>query len=222
MHYERNDLTDAVLAQLEAVPEVFVFDDGSSAPYTSSKPIILRVDRNQGYVKAVNLAMERLSYLCLDAVWVLNNDVTGLTPALWSALIEALVRNKHLAAVSPAVRRSGHIEMRPGREFRGRVDPKARREKFIDWVCPMVRVKAWNDVGGFDENLAGYGVDLDFCKRARDREWRFAVLPQFTIDHLSGGTVKGMPDKASHSDLALMNRLLCAKWGIRRWEDLKR
>jgi len=224
MHYEYEDLTNQVLAQLSGLSDLFVFDDGSSHLFEpASKATVIAIPENRGYVKAVNEALRVLGNLhtvCAsdpyDAVWTLNNDVEGLTGELLEALSQALEKNKHLAAVSPAIAGNGHHEMRPGNEFRGRIDPKARRESFIDWVCPLVRMSAWLDVGGFDESLPGYGVDVDFCKRARDREWRFAVLPQFTIQHEGRGTVKHLPDKADHANIGLMNKLLCAKWGVRR------
>lgn len=231
MHYERNDLTDQVLTQLVGIDDVFVCDDGSTSPYTDWQlhqgvghhryVPVFRLAVNLGYVKAVNFAMSMLgARLTYDAVWVLNNDVHGLTPQLLTELTAALDVDPKLAAVSPAVSPTGHVEMKPGLR-RSRNPFALKRTRFIDWVCPLVRVTAWQEVGGFDEKLHGFGCDVQFCYDAKLKGWKFGVISQHVVVHDMGATWRAM-GKTEHGDIAAMRAYLCKKYNVRRWEDLKK
>ena len=41
----------------------------------------------------------------------------------------------------------------------------------------LIRSRAWNEVGPFDESYFLYAEDADWCLRARERRWRVAVAP---------------------------------------------
>lgn len=223
MHYEVEELTDRVVTQLSDidVDMTVVFDDGSQKPYERSrhKLTVIRSERNLGFVKGTNLVMEKIAYKAQrlqgpTLVWMLNSDITGLTQEMLTEMKMVLGLFWGVAAVTPAVAGSPHTEMLPGPE-------KFRRSKFIDWVCPLVRVVAWNAIGGFDENLKGYGCDLDMCYRARDHDLGFGVLPQLVVEHEMGGTVNRIPNARGHNDLDYMNEYLCKKYNVSDWRQLK-
>lgn len=225
MHYETIHLTDSVLSQLEGLSEdidVFVNDDGSVKPYDNEDVFTIRCNQNLGYVRTVNNAINIIAGIGFTesydpsevAIWTLNTDVKKLSPEILKALTDKLSEDRNLAAISPAICASPHSVMHPGPE-------KFRFVKYIDWVAPLVRLSAWQALSGFDTNLKGFGCDIDFCKRARDKKWKFGVLPKYAIEHEMGGTTKTLVDDKGHSDLEYMNRYLCQKHGVNQWTDLK-
>jgi GT2 family glycosyltransferase len=51
----------------------------------------------------------------------------------------------------------------------------------------MVRKKAWESVGGFDEQFfPAWWEDVDFCKRILERGWTIRFFPQYRISHEGG------------------------------------
>lgn len=230
MHYETEQLTCSVLFQLQDMPkdvDVFVYDDGSSKkfdlPFVKENFRLIRSPFNIGYVQAVNNAiswivkdLDRDLYPSSDvAFWTLNTDVTGLSPEMLQVLISKLSQASDIAAVSPAVFASPHAVMYPGPE-------KEKFVPYIDWVAPLVRLSFWEALNGFDSKLKGFGCDIDICKRGRDKNWRFCILPKQRIHHEMGGTTKTLDDDRGHSDLNYMNNYLSLKYGVHQWTDLKK
>jgi GT2 family glycosyltransferase len=61
----------------------------------------------------------------------------------------------------------------------------------VDWVsgaCMVVRRKALEDVGLFDEGYFLYWEDVDLCKRMANKGWKVVYYPQSEIKHFSGGS----------------------------------
>lgn len=59
----------------------------------------------------------------------------------------------------------------------------------VDWVsgaCMMVRTKAFQAVGGFDEKMFMYFEDNDLCRRLRDNGWKIIYYPHAEIVHFGG------------------------------------
>jgi len=215
-HYERNDLTDAVLQQLTSVEHVFVHDDGSLSTYqvpkylkNSHRILIAIVRVRGGYIKAVNRMMRFLSDSGYEAVWTLNNDITIVGPALsvLESLTAVLEAHPTVAAVTPGVDPNPHPDMRPNPNIDFTYLP------FIDWVCPLVRIRAWNEVGGFDQNLKGYGCDIQFCYDARNIGWKFGIVPNQKVYHQMGATCKTF-DSMGHDDLDFMTEYLKKKYNV--------
>jgi len=55
----------------------------------------------------------------------------------------------------------------------------------------LVRRKAFDEVGGFDEGYFLYGEDMDLCRRLRAAGWRLIALPVSWADHGSGASSAG-------------------------------
>ena len=55
----------------------------------------------------------------------------------------------------------------------------------------LVRRKAFDAVGGFDEGFFLYGEDLDLCRRLREAGWRLVALPVHWADHAQGASSSG-------------------------------
>jgi GT2 family glycosyltransferase len=59
----------------------------------------------------------------------------------------------------------------------------------VDWVsgaCMVVRRKAIDTVGGFDERFFMYWEDADWCRRMRHGGWRIAYFPLAEVIHHAG------------------------------------
>lgn len=64
----------------------------------------------------------------------------------------------------------------------------------VDWLCAacmLVKRRAWEEVGGFDERIFMYGEDVDWGVRARSLGWKMTYLPNIAVTHLQGATQKG-------------------------------
>jgi GT2 family glycosyltransferase len=61
-----------------------------------------------------------------------------------------------------------------------------RAERLVDWVsgaCMLVRGKAFEQVGHFDEGFWLYAEELDLCTRLRDAGWRILYAPELEVLH---------------------------------------
>ena len=61
----------------------------------------------------------------------------------------------------------------------------------VDWVsgaCMIVRRKAIDAVGIFDERFFMYWEDADWCRRMRDGGWKVVYFPQASVVHYVGGS----------------------------------
>lgn len=230
LHYETTDLTLRLIDQLKEFQRIIIIDDGSALPLTIRDPRIrvYRSEENMGFIKSFNFAMAyaRQFGSAVDAtVWVLNTDIEGITRPMAEALFDYLWKNPDIAAASPAITPSPHLEMSPNQLV-------YRRTRFIDFVCPMIKMSAWHAVGeayypnsagiGLDPGLKGYGCDLDWCYRARRARFNLAVLPRFKVKHEMGGTVKRITDAKGHDDIQFMSNYLCEKWSVASERILKK
>ena len=59
----------------------------------------------------------------------------------------------------------------------------------VDWVqgsALMVRREVYEQIGGLDEGFVMYSEELDWCKRAKDADWRVVFLGAAQIIHHGG------------------------------------
>jgi hypothetical protein len=66
----------------------------------------------------------------------------------------------------------------------------------VSGCCLMARREVWQAIGPFDENIFGFGEDIDWCVRARNAGWQVWYYPGSSIIHLKGhGGVHAKPYK---------------------------
>ena len=61
----------------------------------------------------------------------------------------------------------------------------------VDWVsgaCMLVRRRAFEQVGGFDEKYWMYWEDADICRRLHDSGWAVTLHPEATAHHSTGSS----------------------------------
>lgn len=165
-------------------------------------------DRNYGYAKGYNKAIERLDS---EYVILLNSDVE--VDWLWlKPLQDYMDDNADVAACQPKIlskRREDHFEYAGaaggfidylGYPFcRGRifncVEPDfGQYDDTIDvfWAsgaCLMIRREVFLQVGGLDEDFFAHMEEIDLCWRLRSRGKRIVCVPSSVIYHVGGGTL---------------------------------
>ncbi|MEY2734660.1 MAG: hypothetical protein RLZ58_69 [Pseudomonadota bacterium] len=134
--------------------------------------------RPQGFARNHNLAFEH----CVgDFFCILNPDVHGTTPELWSAL----VRTASLPGVACAYPELHNPDGSQQDHERALLTPwglwwrraMRRPETRVDWVsaaCWVVPASVWRSIGGFDEGFRMYVEDAQWCLRAQIAGLRLA------------------------------------------------
>lgn len=205
IHYNRDDLTRRVLGELDGLADLYVLDNGSVTPFVDSRAKVIRMEANRGFIGGANVCMTYAYVNAFSHVWLLNNDIYGVSSDMRVALELVASCFDDLAVVSPAISGSPHSAMAPG---------ELREVGCIDWVAPLISVRAYAEVGPFDEDLKGYGVDIDYCYRARQQQWRLLVDGRMTVQHQMGATIADPAMNAGHNDLDFALDYLKRKYNV--------
>lgn len=56
----------------------------------------------------------------------------------------------------------------------------------VSGCCLLARREVWTDIGPLDEDIFGFGEDLDWCVRAKKAGWEVWYYPRSVIVHLKG------------------------------------
>jgi N-acetylglucosaminyl-diphospho-decaprenol L-rhamnosyltransferase len=166
---------------------------------------------NLGFGRAVNLVAERTA-----SEWVVpaNADV-ALRPGALERLLEAGQRDPGAGALAPRlVLPNGETQhsvfafpsipfalalqsgaFRLSRRLSDRMALighwNSTRDRRVPWAIAaflMVRRRAWDQVGGFDERQWMYAEDLDLGWRLREAGWGTRYVPAAVVDHAGGAS----------------------------------
>jgi GT2 family glycosyltransferase len=172
---------------------------------------ILALPSNVGFGAAVNRAARQARG---DALLLLNNDA-WLAEGGLEALAGRLAREADLAWVAPRLfypdgRRQlawepevsllGEAVRRLRNRFEAREWSHTRLPRLLrpvlgpGWytaACALVRRRALEEVGGFDERFFLYFEDADLCLRLTRAGWRLAEEPAARAVHASAGRARG-------------------------------
>jgi N-acetylglucosaminyl-diphospho-decaprenol L-rhamnosyltransferase len=191
--------------------------DGTPAALAGDPDLDLVVlERNLGFAGGANRGVART-----DTPYVaLVNPDEVVEPGCTAALVAALERDPELAVVGPrlmtpdgriypSARRfpnlvdaTGHAFLYlvwPGNPFSRRyrmVDWDHASAREVDWVATthvVVRRKAWDQVGGFDEGYFMYMEDVDLCWRLRRAGWKVGYEPAAAAMHEIGRSTDQTP-----------------------------
>jgi N-acetylglucosaminyl-diphospho-decaprenol L-rhamnosyltransferase len=190
----------------EVDPEAVVVVDNASSDGTAEAVAerhpavrVLRNERNLGFGAAVNRAALHLD---ADVLVLVNNDVVvepGFVERLLEPLAEpevGMVAGVLLQSAAPDLVDSAGIELDP---TLGSWDhlwnrPAAELAAASDPVGPCggaaaYRLRPFQELGGFDENLFAYWEDVDLALRLRAAGWRCALARDARALHEHGQTV---------------------------------
>lgn len=169
---------------------------------------ILRNDRNEGFARGYNLAMEQIDseYFCL-----LNSDIE-VTDHWIEPVIEMMDANEKIAVVQPKILSYAQPEMfeyagasggfidKYGYPFcRGRVFSTLEKDEGqyddpidIFWAtgaAMFVRSDVYRTMGGLDGDFFAHMEEIDFCWRIKNAGFKIKVCPQSSVLHVGGGTL---------------------------------
>ena len=178
-----------------------------AAARSHSSLVVCEMGRNAGYSAAVNAAFRQVPR---RDVLLINPDVELVDPQPLLALAGVLERMPQVAIaaprligddgeVQPTARLFPSLAAMIGSTGIGRILPfLARRyERFVepsrshdpltvDWVigaAMMIRRKAFEQVGGWDEGFFLYIGDTEFCRACIRAGWDVVYVPQISVRH---------------------------------------
>lgn len=106
-------------------------------------------------------------------------------------------------------------------DYAARTVQEPSEVEFIAAVAPLVRRRAFADVGGFDETIFLYAEDIDLCRRLRTSGWSLVALPGPWASHVGGGSSAGRDRLRSRLWWRSHRRFVEKHWrGPRRWAGL--
>ena len=195
--------------------EVCVADNGSTdasvemlrQDFPSVRVILL--DQNHGFADGYNLALQQVE---ADYVVLLNSDVE-VTEHWLEPMIAYLDIHPEVAACQPKIRswrQKDHFEYagaaggfldKYGYPFcRGRIMGVVEKDEGqYDKVIPVfwatgaalvIRRADYKEVGGLDGRFFAHMEEIDLCWRLRSRGREIVCIPQSTVYHVGGATLK--------------------------------
>lgn len=216
-------LADCVASlETELVDDIVVVDngsrDGSMETLAASCPEARRIlaGRNLGYGGAANLGARTTSS---EYVLVCNPDLVA-KPGAVATLLAVLEDRPDVAIAGPMLRESSGVVYPSGREFPGmgeaighgfvglfwggnpwtrryrRIGQEQHHAREADWVSGaffVVRRKAFDAVGGFDERYFMYVEDVDLCWRLHRAGWAVRYEPAAEVVHEQGRSASQHP-----------------------------
>jgi hypothetical protein len=207
-------LADAMVSQLRGT-NLVCLDNGGDPPYAGREGVVVIRNRENRYFSGgFNDLMNdiiRSNPRC-EAVWLCNDDITGASPDIAAELF-AKLKETGAALISPAVVGSDYSMLRPY-DALGLVSVD-----YVDFVCPMISVRAWKDVGGLDEQFVGWFADIDWCKRALSKGHSLIVDYTQRVSHIAQHqTCNEKGTMELHSGGKEAEERFRAKWGCGPWD----
>ncbi len=196
--------------------EIFVLDSESEEEtqemVTSKYPEVqfVPLEKNVGYAKLVNAGLKKASG---DYLFIMNADII-LEPGSLKAMLAHMDSDQKIGILGPQLlnfngkpQDSCFAFYRPmtifyRRTFLGKLsfgkkdlarfvmsDYDHQTIKEVDWLqgaALLVRRKAFDEVGTFDERFFMYFEDVDWCRRFWQKGWKVVYFPEVKMHHYHG------------------------------------
>ncbi len=137
---------------------------------------------------------------------VLRAPLSPMALALWAALPEPV------SGVYSLVRRLAGP----------RVEANVRPGEFLQGSALLLRRKAFDAMGGFDESFFMFGEDTDLCDRLRRAGWSVELCPNARFVHVGSGSTGSDPERMYRELLRSWLRLIAKRDGMPRAERSRR
>lgn len=174
---------DAVIVQCV---HVYLVDNGSGnidevlellKEYKKSKISVICNAKNHGIAKALNQlasAAQKDGY-----EWLLTLDQDSVSPCNIIEEFEKYITYQDIGILCPVI-----YDRNKGEEI------KAKEGSIEIDECitsgSLLNIKAWNKIGGFDENLFIDGVDFDICYRLKKNGYKILCIQSVVLLHELG------------------------------------
>ncbi len=197
--------------------DIFVLDHENSRQYTTE--FISRIP----YAKVYNSSKEQTHFTisfnsCLkkskaDWVMVCNNDIH-----LSEAVIFGL--KQILTTVPPGI--YSPVVNSPHWKVMHRNNPEDDQIRLVPWlefVCPIIHKDVIKKIGYLDELMPrGYGVEMDYCYRAKEAGFLTSLIQAYDIYHYGHGSQLSHEEYRTEAS-SEMNWRLSTKYG-ENWQKL--
>lgn len=170
---------------------------------------IIRNSENFGYAKGYNIALKQVvePYLVL-----LNSDVE-VTENWLKTMLDVFENEPQTVALQPKIldyknkayfeyagAAGGFIDKYAFPFCRGRIFSTLEKDHNqydkiteIFWAsgaCLFIRKTTFEEFGGFDEDFFAHQEEIDLCWRIQNQNLKIKFIPQSTVYHLGGATLK--------------------------------
>jgi len=176
---------------------------------------LIELEENYGYAKGYNEALKQIE----AKYYVLLNSDIEVTENWIEPIIAYLEENPEVAACQPKIKSwhqqelfeyagagGGYIDYLGYPFCRGRIFQELEKDtgQFDDiqevfWAsgaCLFVRSEVFHELEGFDEDFFAHMEEIDFCWRAKNKDYKIIYHPGSTVYHIGGGTLpKNNPRK---------------------------
>jgi GT2 family glycosyltransferase len=195
--------------------DIIVADNGStdtSLPYleqTYPSIHLIKLDKNYGFAEGYNKALAQLDY---EYVVLLNSDVE-VTENWLTTAIDYLENHSEVTALQPKILSyndkssfeyagacGGFLDLYGYPFCRGRIfntiekdSGQYNQEAEVLWAsgaCLFIRLKDYLEAGGLDAYFFAHQEEIDLCWRLKTRGKKIVCLPQSTVYHVGGATLK--------------------------------
>lgn len=199
-YHPGSDVADNLRAMRGECDRLLVVDNGSPADAlrgieTLEGVELLRLEKNEGIARALNLGMARAE--AAGAGWVVTFDQDSRpAPGFRAALLATAARTPEAALIGPFIEeacvgaRARWLRRHPRCGLFFRCVPcegaDLHNVSMVITSGALTSVRAWRELGGFDEELFIDYVDTDFCLRARRAGWRITVCAGARLSHHLG------------------------------------
>lgn len=197
--YNTPELIPILKAQ---IPDIFIIDAGSSQRIQGAN---LRYEENRFWVDNWDRFLRSTN---ASHVWALNSDITGASIDMYNTLLHYAISTDAFI-ITPAFN-SPHTLF----HSKGNI---IRACNWVDMTAPLINVKKYKQLGGFDLSFKGYFADVDLCYKARQEKMKMYIDDSQIIQHGGGYTVI---KEAKHEQSNLAdNNILIKKYG-KNWFEL--
>jgi len=197
--YNTPELVESLKKQIDSV---FIIDAGSTEKIKGSH---LRYDDNRFWVGNWDRFLRSTN---AEWVWMLNSDITGASIAMYETLLY-YANSTNAFMITPAFNS-------PHALFHSKSNT-IREVNWVDMAAPLINVKKYKQIGGFDLAFKGYFADIDFCYRAKQEGFKMFVDDTLQLTHIGGYTVQ---KEAKHEQASMDdNLILINKYG-KSWNEL--
>jgi hypothetical protein len=197
--YNTPELVESLKKQVDTI---FIIDAGSTEKIEGSH---IKYEDNRFWVGNWDRFLRSTN---AEWVWMLNSDITGASIEMYETLLY-YANSTNAFMITPSFNSPHNL-------FHSKSNT-IREVSWVDMAAPLINVKKYKQIGGFDLAFKGYFADIDLCHRAKQEGFKMFVDDTLQLTHIGGYTVQ---KEAKHEQASMDdNLILINKYG-KSWNEL--